>query len=40
MARKIRKTWTINPRTRVHSTPKGKQGYTRSGNKEIEREWL
>lgn len=28
-----RRTWGINPATRVHSTPKGKKGYSRRHGK-------
>lgn len=36
---KVRKTWgTTNPVTSVHSTEKGKRGYSRKENHRIERE--
>jgi hypothetical protein len=34
----IRKTWSFNPATKVHSSPKGARGYSRSGNKDIDDE--
>jgi len=35
---KIRKQWSINPATKVHSSKKGKKGYKRSETKKIERD--
>ena len=34
----IRKTWSFNPATKVHSSPKGAKGYSRSGNKKLDDE--
>jgi hypothetical protein len=36
ISRSIRKTWVINPRTRVSV---GKKGYKRSQTRKAEREW-
>ncbi|MFQ5456583.1 MAG: hypothetical protein ACE5EA_10365 [Nitrospirota bacterium] len=33
---KGRKTWKINPVTRVHSTKKGKKGYNRKREKMVQ----
>ena len=32
---KFRKSWSICPVEKVHSTPKGLKGYDRSGNKQV-----
>ena len=33
---KRRRTWTIRPATRPHSTPKGKKGYDRRREPQVE----
>lgn len=33
----VRKTWTISPRTRIHSSEKGKKGYNRAAFKKADK---
>lgn len=36
---KYRRTWNISPMTKVHSSKKGKKGYSRAENKKVEKSW-